>query len=299
MNIDIKQRIRVTAICKKGDDILFLKRAGGRLVESSEMEYELPTGKITFGEQPEEAMARVLYEYTNMRVVSLRLTDVVTFTNLEGASQLGNLYIIYDVELDDAPIVLTNERYSAYKWAKLSEIDVLPVNEASSMALKITSAKTIGLDTRTMMSSAKQIMPASDAATIYTDGGSRGNPGPSGLGYYIIGADGREIKRGGEFLGFTSSRLAEYYGLKEGLEQAIELGLRRVNFKSDSLMMVNQMNGVYKVKNRDLMPVYNDVLKLLEKLDAYSFSFVPREKNREADAEVNKIIDLHTGKATF
>ena len=100
-------------------------------------------------------------------------------------------------------------------------------------------------------------------------------------------------------MGFTSSRLAEYYGLKEGLEQAIELGLRRVNFKSDSLMMVNQMNGVYKVKNRDLMPVYNDVLKLLEKLDAYSFSFVPREKNREADAEVNKIIDLHTGKATF
>lgn len=299
MNVDMKQRIRVTAICKKGDDILFLKRAGGRLVESSEMEYELPTGKITFGEQPEEAMARVLYEYTNMRVVSLRLTDVVTFTNLEGASQLGNLYIIYDVELDDAPIILTNERYSAYKWAKLSEIDVLPVNEASSMALKITSAKTIGLDTRTMMGNTKQVMPASDAATIYTDGGSRGNPGPSGLGYYIIGADGREIKRGGEFLGFTSSRLAEYYGLKEGLEQAIELGLRRVNFKSDSLMMVNQMNGVYKVKNRDLMPVYNDVLKLLEKLDAYSFSFVPREKNREADAEVNKIIDLHTGKATF
>lgn len=295
----MKQRIRVTAICKKGDDILFLKRAGGRLVESSEMEYELPTGKITFGEQPEEAMARVLYEYTNMRVVSLRLTDVVTFTNLEGASQLGNLYIIYDVELDDAPIILTNERYSAYKWTKLSEIDVLPVNEASSMALKITSAKTIGLDTRTMTGNTKQVMPASDAATIYTDGGSRGNPGPSGLGYYIIGADGREIKRGGEFLGFTSSRLAEYYGLKEGLEQAIELGLRRVNFKSDSLMMVNQMNGVYKVKNRDLMPVYNDVLKLLEKLDAYSFSFVPREKNREADAEVNKIIDLHTGKATF
>ena len=110
-------------------------------------------------------------------------------------------------------------------------------------------------------------------------------------GYYIVGADGREIKRGGDFLGMSNSRLAEYYGLKEGIEQALELGLRRVSFVSDSLMMVNQMNGVYKVKNKDLMQVYNDVLQLLTKLDSYSFTHVPHSQNREADEEVNRVID--------
>ena len=103
--------------------------------------------------------------------------------------------------------------------------------------------------------------------------------------------DGTVLRRGGEFLGFSTSRLAEYYALKEGIEQAIDLGLKKVRFMSDSLMLVNQMNGVYKVKNKDLMQVHADVLRLLEKLDSYSFVHVPREKNREADKEVNRVID--------
>ena len=76
------------------------------------------------------------------------------------------------------------------------------------------------------------------------------------MGYYIVDEDGNILRTGGEFIGFSSSRLAEYYGLKEGIQQAIDLGLKRVKFVSDSLMLVNQMNGVYKVKNRDLMTVH-------------------------------------------
>ena len=95
----MKQRIRVSAICKKDGDILLLKRAGGRL-DGVGVDFELPTGKIIFGEQPEEAMARVLYEHTGVKTASLQLMDVVTFTSLEGTSQLGSLYIIYeDIEL--------------------------------------------------------------------------------------------------------------------------------------------------------------------------------------------------------
>lgn len=289
----MKQRIRVTAICKKDDDVLLLKRAGGR-IESAEANFELPTGKIIFGEQPEEAMARILYEHTGVQTASLQLADVVTFTSLEGSSQLGSLYIIYEVKLGDAPVKIVSERYSAYKWAPSREIDNLPLDEATMMVLQITSTKGVEVHSKVHRIGSEQVMPASDAATIYTDGGSRGNPGPSGLGYYIVGADGREIKRGGEFLGMSNSRLAEYYGLKEGLEQAIELGLKRVNFMSDSLMMVNQMNGVYQVKNKDLMQVYTDVLGLLSKLDSYSFTHIPRERNREADAEVNRVIDENT-----
>lgn len=295
----MKQRIRVTAICKKGDEVLLLKRAGGR-IEGGTPNFELPQGKIIFGEQPEEAMARVIYENLGAQAISVQLTDVVTFTNLEGASELGNLYIVYDIKIDDGAVKVTNERYSAYKWAKMADVEVLPLEEASLMVLQIVATKVGAPSTRIVqVGEGTQVLPASDFATIYTDGGSRGNPGPSGIGYYIIGTDGKEIKRGGEFLGFSSSRLAEYYGLKEGLEQAIELGLKKVHFKSDSLMMVNQMNGVYKVKNQDLLQVHADVLKLLENLEAYSFTHVPRGQNVEADAEVNKVIDANVRRGEY
>ncbi len=289
----MKQRIRVTAICRRSGDILLLKRAGGRIESAGATNYELPTGKIVFGEQPEEAMARVIYEYTGVQAAGVQLADVVTFTNLGGASQLGNLFVVYEVKLpDDGDVKITSERYSAYKWTSIDTVSTLPLDEASMMVLQISSAKTgeIMTQMRRVGEESKRL-PVSDMATIYTDGGSRGNPGPSGLGYYIVGADGREIKRGGEFLGMSNSRLAEYYGLKEGIEQAIELGLKRVRFVSDSLMMVNQMNGIYKVKNSDLWQVHEDVLQLLTKLDSYSFVHVPRSQNAEADAEVNKVID--------
>ena len=287
----MKQRIRVTAICKKDGDILLLKRAGGRM-DGAEIDFELPTGKIIFGEQPEEAMARVLYENTGVQTASMQLMDVVTFTNLVGSSQLGSLYIVYEVKLgEESTIKMTSERYSSYKWTPLTDTTNLPLDEATMMVLQITSTKGVEVKPKLRQIGGEQVAPESDAATVYTDGASRGNPGPSGIGYYIIGTDGRELKRGGEFLGMSNSRLAEYYGLKEGIEQAIELGLKRVSFISDNLMMVNQMNGVYKVKNQDLMQVYMDVLELLKKLDGYSFTHVPRSQNSEADAEANKVID--------
>ncbi|MCR5572989.1 MAG: reverse transcriptase-like protein [Candidatus Saccharibacteria bacterium] len=295
----MKQRIRVTAICRRDDEVLLLKRAGGR-IEGGTPNFELPQGKIIFGEQPEEAMIRVIYENLGAQATSIQLTDAVTFTNLEGASELGNLYIVYEVKVDDKSVKITNERYSAYKWVKVADVETFPLENASLMVLQIVATKTGTPSTRIMqVGEGAQVLPANDFATIYTDGGSRGNPGPSGLGYYIIGADGKEIKRGGEFLGFSSSRLAEYYGLKEGLEQAIELGLKKVHFKSDSLMMVNQMNGVYKVKNQDLLQVHADVLKLLENLEAYSFTHVPRGQNVEADAEVNKVIDANVRRGEY
>ncbi len=296
----MKQRIRVSAICRKDGDILLLKRAGGR-IDNAEADFELPTGKIIFGEQPEEAMARVLYENTGVKTASLQLTDAVTFTSLEGSSQLGSLYIIYEVKLDEgASVKVTSERYSSYKWIPIAETTNYSLEQATMMVLQITSTKGAEIHSKIRHVGDGKIAAATgDFATIYTDGGSRGNPGPSGLGYYILGPDGREIKRGGEFLGMSNSRLAEYYGLKEGLEQAIELGLKRVNFMSDSLMMVNQMNGVYQVKNLDLMQVYSDVLGLLSKLESYSFTHVPREQNKEADAEVNRVIDENTMRGEY
>ena len=116
-----------------------------------------------------------------------------------------------------------------------------------------------------------------NSATIYVDGCSRGNPGPAGIGYYIVGPNGEVLACGGEFIGFATSRVAEYYALKAGCEKALELGLKSVRFVGDNLMMMNQMNGVYKVKNRDILTIYNDVRELVGKFEACAFVHVARE----------------------
>ncbi|MDR3298039.1 MAG: reverse transcriptase-like protein [Candidatus Nomurabacteria bacterium] len=288
----MKQRIRVTAICKMDDDILLLRRASGRAEMMAS--YELPTGRIHFGEQPDEAMARIIYEYLGVQAGSVKLTDAVTFTDLQNASKQGNLFIIYEVELSNRQVSTTNERYNAYKWVKNTETGVVALEEATLMVLRILSSKQ-QID-HSIPEHASDNIATANAATIYVDGGSRGNPGPSGVGYYIIAADGTFLKSGGSFLGFSTSRLAEYYALKEGVKQALDLGLKKVRFVSDSLMLVSQMNGLYKVKNSDLFQVHTDVVELLGQLDSYNIIHVPREQNAKADAEVNKIIDIHIRK---
>ena len=87
--------------------------------------------------------------------------------------------------------------------------------------------------------------------------------------------------------------MAEYYALKTGLEKAIELGLESVRVIGDSLMMINQMNGIYKVKNQDLVPIFNDVQELLGHFREVAFVHVKREQNVVADKEVNLALDRH------
>lgn len=280
----MKQRIRVVGLLRNSGNTLFLKRSQGRAEELPK--YELPAGKISFGEQPEEAMTRLVYDNLGVKLDSVKLLDVITFVNLQGSSELANLYIVYEIKINDAETLSVNsERFSKYRWESDSEDIPFALDEASLAVLDIIRDRTGNVVKNT------EYRGEASFATIYVDGGSRGNPGPSGVGYYIVSSEKEVLKRGGEFLGFSTSRLAEYYALKEGIEQAIELGLRSVHFMSDSLMVVNQMNGVYRVKNRDLTQVYDDIWKLLEKLDSYSFTHVRRDQNKEADREVNRAID--------
>ena len=276
----MKQRIRVAGIIRNADGVLVLKRNRGR--SEAPVFWELPTGKILFGEQPEEAMARALAEYTGLSVTSIRLKDVVTFLALEGASQLSNLYIIYELQVAEGEKPAPRERYTAYKYIK--DNAGISLNEATMTVLEIESGK----------SSSEKISARATAnsATIYVDGASRGNPGPSGIGYAIVSEDGHVLKRGGEFIGFATSRVAEYYALKEGIEQAIEMGMKSVRFVADSLMVINQMNGIFQIKNQDIIPIYQDIQKMLdENFDVIAFAHVPREQNTIADKEANMAID--------
>ncbi len=294
----MKQRIRVVGIVSKGDDILLLKRTQGRV--EAEPIWELPTSKINFGEQPEEAVVRSIDENLGLTVESLELKDVVTFVALNNASRLYNLYIVYNITLSEDASIKLSDRYSQYKYLKYGSDSLakLKVDDASLSVLSIELG--IGGSDRTQIfnnaisgSTENVFRNVANGATVYTDGASRGNPGPAGLGYYIIDENGNEVKRGGEFIGFATSRVAEYYGLKEACEQAIKLGYKSVRFVSDNLMMVNQMNGIYAIKNRDIQPIYNDIQNLLKQFDAVAFVHVKRDYNKEADEQANIAIDRH------
>ena len=275
----MKQRIRVVGLVQNENGVLIMKRSRGR--SESPAFWELPTGKIKFGEQPEEAMARSLTEYTGLTADSIVLKDVITFLAPEGSSQLSNLYIVYELgvrgDLKPAP----RERYTAYKFIK--DFTGAKLNETTISVLEIEWNKV----------TASHLSPRTTAnsVTINVDGASRGNPGPAGIGYCIHDESGKIIERKGEFIGFATSRMAEYYAMKKGIERALELGFKAVHFVSDSLMVVNQLNGIFKVKNQDILPVYQDIQKKLNEFEAVSFTHVPRNQNSAADSEANSAID--------
>jgi ribonuclease HI len=128
---------------------------------------------------------------------------------------------------------------------------------------------------------------------VYSDGGSRGNPGPSAAGYIVMDNYNQVLHEGGMYLGITTNNQAEYHGVRLGLEKALEIGARTVDFKIDSLLVVNQMNGVYKIKNRELWPINERIHELVVQFEKVTFTHVKREFNQLADGMVNKILNAH------
>ncbi len=126
---------------------------------------------------------------------------------------------------------------------------------------------------------------------LYADGGSRGNPGPSASGYVLLNMKNIVIFQGGQYLGVTTNNQAEYNALKIGLEEALARGSKVVHVYMDSLLVINQMKGIYKVKNRDLIPVFHSIKAILPHFEGINFTHVPRELNKLSDAMVNEILD--------
>lgn len=126
---------------------------------------------------------------------------------------------------------------------------------------------------------------------LYADGGSRGNPGPSASGYALLDMDDNILFKSGVYLGITTNNQAEYQALKYGLEEAHKFGAREVDVYMDSLLVVNQMKGIFKVKNRDLWPIYEAIKEQATLFKNVRYTHVPRELNKLADAEVNEVLD--------
>lgn len=142
----------------------------------------------------------------------------------------------------------------------------------------------------------REKMPPKSKATsevkMYSDGGSRGNPGPSAGGFVVLDMDDQLLLESGKYLGITTNNQAEYHSLKGGLEAAAKMGAKKVHVYMDSLLVINQMKGIFKVKNRDLWPIHQAIKdNLVPQFKEISFTHVPREYNKLADGMVNKTLD--------
>ena len=125
----------------------------------------------------------------------------------------------------------------------------------------------------------------------WVDGGARGNPGPAGYGAHIEDADGRTVRDASGFLGTTTNNIAEYNGLLAALRTAIELNASALEVFADSELIVKQMNGVYKVKNEGLRPLFIAAQQLASSLPRFRISHVRRENNKDADRLANEAMD--------
>lgn len=133
---------------------------------------------------------------------------------------------------------------------------------------------------------------------LYADGGSRGNPGPSAAGFALYTMQDELLMKRGDYLGVTTNNQAEYQAVRLGLEEASRRKARIVHVYLDSLLVVNQMRGQFKVKNRELWGVHETLKDLVKRFEKVHFTHVPRELNRVADGEVNSALDDHEREQT-
>ena len=126
---------------------------------------------------------------------------------------------------------------------------------------------------------------------LRTDGGARGNPGPAGIGVVLEAPDGEVIAELAKGIGHATNNVAEYRALIEGLGMAAQHGARSLDVFSDSLLMVEQMKGRYRVKHPGLQPLFEQARRLVRSFDKVTFNAVRRERNKAADALANQAMD--------
>lgn len=126
---------------------------------------------------------------------------------------------------------------------------------------------------------------------IHTDGGARGNPGPAGIGAIIKDEQGRVMAEVSQYIGETTNNQAEYKAVIAAMNKAKELGAEEIDFYLDSELVVKQLKGEYKVKNKDLQPLFVKIYNSSLDFKKVTYSHVRREMNKEADKLANLAMD--------
>lgn len=128
---------------------------------------------------------------------------------------------------------------------------------------------------------------------LYSDGGSRHNPGPAAGAYVLYNDSGKILEKRGVFLGVATNNAAEYYALELGLAAAKRFHPQKVVCHLDSELAVRQLNGIYRIKDSRIRERVSAVRALADGFAVVEYRHVPRERNREADKLVNRALDDH------
>jgi ribonuclease HI/ADP-ribose pyrophosphatase YjhB (NUDIX family) len=288
----MKQRVIVQAIIRNNDTTLLLRRSQGR--PSMIGSFELPGGKLETEEQPDQSIRRHVANDTGLTIVNMRLIDSVALLNNE-ETNAQNVLLVYDVVVGNPEQAITLGRsYDDSIWQPLSQLQRLKLRDSTKLVLEVVNNHHIPeLEVNEEVIYDVNDTSNSDKVIIYSDGGSRGNPGPSSAGFVIMNKKEEVLDKGGEYLGITTNNQAEYQGVRIGLEHARAMGAKIVEFRLDSMLVVNQMKGIYKIKNRELWPINERIKGLITQFDKVTFIHVPRELNQIADAMVNSALDKH------
>jgi ribonuclease HI len=128
-------------------------------------------------------------------------------------------------------------------------------------------------------------------ATLFADGGSRGNPGPAASGAVLLDPGGELVEEIGAYLGVATNNVAEWTALVLGLEAAAKRGIRRLAVRLDSELVVKQLSGEYRVKHAGLQPYYRRARQLIRGFAEVDVRHIPRKENALADRLVNRVLD--------
>lgn len=295
----MNQRIEVRSIIRKDEKILLLKRAENQ--EGQVGKLEVPGSRVRNGEQPEEAIKRLIKESIGAEVHVSYLLDVFTYVD-QDKQDVQKAVIVYVVSISgNRGDIALDTKYSKYAWKKISDIHQDEVTELSYVVLAMHQDKpgvTVAIDGVKIQSDVNYSTKSQSDLILYSDGGSRGNPGPSAAGYVIKDVNDKLTYEGGAYLGITTNNQAEYHGVRLGLEKAKELGAKSVDCYVDSMLVVNQLNGQYVIRNRELWPIHERIKELIGQFDKVAFRHVKREFNQQADGMVNKILDARVREKT-
>lgn len=280
MNEILKQTLFVNGLIHNADQqVLLVRRSHSDRFLPGYL--ELPGGRVELGETLEHALGRKLE-----RELGIEVKNPMYYCSLAHVDSSGP-YVrsVFEVSLDESQQISLASNYDECVW----------VDKQQSLDSKLaTDARTV---LERYLGEDQAITDVSKTTlTINTDGGSRGNPGPSASAFVICDAHGKTVLSDGAYIGITTNNQAEYTAVALALKAATRIAGAddTILFNIDSLLVVNQLNGLYKVKNRELWPINQEIRELMKHFASVRFTHIPREENVAADGKVNEILDQHS-----
>ena len=272
----MQQKTVVRGIIQNGPLIL-LRQPSNNEVHSNAL--ELPGGNIEIGDSPEATLTHKLSEQIGIQFTTFSLRSVYSYTQND-SQVIGIIYDVICLDVDTETLLSLGEQ-KGYVWFDIRDIDKLQLSDETIVALGEIGEYDVAKNTHNITE-----------VKLYTDVGLRGNPGPSALGYVVMDSNDNVVTKSYKYLGITTNNQAEYQAVKAGLQYCAEQKYHKVSVYLDSQLVANQMNGVYKIKNRDLWPIHESIKQLIKVFkDGVQFTYIPREYNTDADEMVNTALD--------